>query len=48
VVSIIPGPNAPEQVRTNLAWLRHPIPNELWAELKQEGLIRSDAPTPGI
>jgi D-threo-aldose 1-dehydrogenase len=48
VVSIIPGPNAPEQVRTNLAWLRHAIPSELWAELKQEGLIRSDAPTPGV
>lgn len=46
VVSIIPGPNAPEQVRTNLAWMRHPIPSALWAELKRDGLIRSEAPTP--
>lgn len=46
VVSIIPGPNAPEQVRTNLGWMRHPVPSELWAELKREGLIRGDAPTP--
>jgi len=46
VASIIPGPNAPEQVRTNLAWMRHPIPGEMWAELKREGLIRADAPTP--
>jgi D-threo-aldose 1-dehydrogenase len=45
VVSIIPGPNAPDQVRTNLAWMRHPIPSELWATLKAERLIRSDAPT---
>jgi D-threo-aldose 1-dehydrogenase len=46
VVSIIPGPNAPEQVRTNLAWLRHDIPPELWASLKAERLIHPDAPTP--
>lgn len=47
VVSAIPGPNAVDQVRTNLAWLRHDIPSELWAELKRDGLIRADAPTPG-
>ncbi|HZQ98301.1 MAG TPA: aldo/keto reductase, partial [Chloroflexota bacterium] len=46
VVSVIPGPNAPDQVRTNLAWMRHDIPSGLWAELKREGLITSDAPTP--
>lgn len=46
VVSIIPGPNAPEQVRTNLAWMRHPIPAELWSTLKSEGLIGADAPVP--
>jgi D-threo-aldose 1-dehydrogenase len=46
VSSAIPGPNAPDQVRTNLAWLRTEIPSDLWAELKSEGLIRADAPTP--
>jgi D-threo-aldose 1-dehydrogenase len=46
IVSIIPGPNTPDQVRSNLAWMRHPIPSELWARLKSEGLIRADAPTP--
>lgn len=45
VVSIIPGPNAPEQVRTNLEWMRWPIPTALWVDLKKEGLIRADAPT---
>jgi D-threo-aldose 1-dehydrogenase len=46
VVSIIPGPNAPEQVRTNLAWLRQEIPGDLWAALKAERLIDPAAPTP--
>ncbi|HXI15362.1 MAG TPA: aldo/keto reductase, partial [Chloroflexota bacterium] len=45
VASIIPGPNSPEQVYTNVEWARHEIPSDLWAELKAEGLIRKDAPT---
>jgi D-threo-aldose 1-dehydrogenase len=46
VAAIIPGPNHPSQVRTNLEWVRTPIPAALWEELKSEGLIRKDAPTP--
>jgi D-threo-aldose 1-dehydrogenase len=46
VAAVIPGPNTPEQARRNLDWLRHPIPADLWAELKAEGLLRADAPTP--
>ena len=46
VASVIPGPRATEEVRGNLAWMRRDIPDELWAELKTEGLIRPDAPTP--
>jgi D-threo-aldose 1-dehydrogenase len=46
VAAVIPGPNTPDQVRANLAWMRVDIPAELWAELKAEGLIRADAPTP--
>jgi D-threo-aldose 1-dehydrogenase len=45
VSSVIPGPNAPDQVRTNLAWMRHQIPPDLWPELKAEGLVQEDAPT---
>jgi hypothetical protein len=26
--------------------MRLPIPDELWADLRAEGLIRDDAPTP--
>ncbi len=47
VASVIPGPNAPDQVRLNLEWMRTEIPPQLWAELKTEGLLRADAPTPG-
>ena len=43
---VIPGPNSAEQVRSNLAWMRARIPGDLWAELKQAGLLRPDAPVP--
>ncbi len=46
VASVIPGAVGPAQVRANLALLRRDIPSALWAELKQERLLRADAPTP--
>jgi D-threo-aldose 1-dehydrogenase len=46
VASVIPGALSPDQVRRNVASFRHPIPSDLWAELKHEGLLRADAPTP--
>lgn len=46
VASVIPGAFQPEQVRRNVAAFRHPIPADLWAELKHEGLLREDAPVP--
>jgi len=30
----------------NVALIEFPIPGELWAHLKQDGLIAADAPTP--
>ena len=42
-----PGPVTLEQARMNAAGVRRRIPAELWQELKTEGLIRADAPTPG-
>jgi D-threo-aldose 1-dehydrogenase len=48
VVSVIPGPVTAEEVRQNLAWLSRDIPDALWTELKQEGLIVADAPTPRL
>ncbi len=35
-----------ERVAQNMALMRQPIPADLWAELKQEGLLRADAPVP--
>jgi D-threo-aldose 1-dehydrogenase len=47
VVSVIPGPNSPEQARQNVGWLDQAVPAALWAELKSEGLIDPDAPVVG-
>ena len=47
VASVIPGAVRPEYVESNLAHYQHPIPADLWAELKSDGLIRDDAPVPG-
>jgi D-threo-aldose 1-dehydrogenase len=46
VASVIPGALNADQVRRNLAAFRVPIPADLWAELKHEGLLRADAPVP--
>ncbi|MCC6454609.1 MAG: aldo/keto reductase [Caldilineaceae bacterium] len=46
VAAIIPGAIRPEQVGKNLQLLRHPIPAQLWTDLKDEGLLAANAPTP--
>jgi len=46
VASVIPGASSPAQQARNVAAFRHPIPAELWAELKHERLLRGDAPVP--
>ena len=46
VSSVIPGARNPAQVRRNTETFRVPIPADLWAELKHEGLLRADAPVP--
>ena len=46
VASIIPGAISRANVEKNIAAFRHPIPADLWAELKHEKLIRADAPVP--
>jgi D-threo-aldose 1-dehydrogenase len=45
VKSVIPGANSVEQVRANLALLDANIPSGLWADLKDQKLVRADAPT---
>ncbi|TJV73074.1 MAG: aldo/keto reductase [Mesorhizobium sp.] len=45
VMSVIPGGQRPAEVESNRALLDTNIPAALWADLKQEGLMRADAPT---
>jgi len=42
----IPGGQTPDEVRRNIETLEKPISAGLWAELKEKGLMRSDAPVP--
>jgi len=46
VASVIPGPVSPAQVQSNVQAVHHPIPGNLWRDLKAAGLVREDAPTP--
>ena len=45
VSSVIPGARSAEELKQNLAYLREDIPSELWADLKQAGLVAAAAPT---
>jgi D-threo-aldose 1-dehydrogenase len=46
IVSVIPGAQKPTEVKRNAQMLAMKIPPALWRELKTEGLLRADAPTP--
>jgi len=46
VVSVCVGARSANQIDRNVALYRDTIPAALWAELKAEGLLREDAPTP--
>ena len=47
ITAVLTGAIAPAELDANLDALRLPIPAALWAELRAEGLLREDAPTPG-
>lgn len=46
VASVIPGLGSAQRVEQTLSLYHHRIPADFWAELRHEGLIRADAPTP--
>ena len=46
VASIIPGAVKPEEVEANHRLMTHKIPQDLWAELRREGLLAKSAPVP--
>ncbi len=45
IVSVIPGGQGMAEMESNLTAAGADIPDALWAELKQRGLMRPDAPT---
>jgi D-threo-aldose 1-dehydrogenase len=48
VVSVIPGAQTPQEVAANAAMVDAPLPPELWAALRDEGLVDLAAPTPAL
>ena len=48
VVSVIPGIASRAQALQAVSWLNTPLPDALWSDLRQAGLLRPDAPTPCI
>jgi len=44
---VVAGLRSAEEVSQAVAWMRHPIPHDLWRELRHERLIDQDAPLPG-
>ena len=47
VASVVAGFASPQQVRDNVAHMRHPIPAAFWEDLKGKGLLCETAPVPG-
>lgn len=46
VAGVLTGPSNAEQLSQNLAWLETTVPPEVWSQLKQDGLLKPDTPTP--
>ena len=46
IASHVPGTRTVQQMEQNIAWASHPIPKDFWQALKDEGLLRKDAPVP--
>jgi D-threo-aldose 1-dehydrogenase len=46
VASVIPGLGSPPQIERTLELFGTEIPDAFWHDLKNEGLLRADAPVP--
>lgn len=46
VASVVLGGGSAEEVRRNLSALERPVPAAFWAEMRETGLVRADAPVP--
>jgi D-threo-aldose 1-dehydrogenase len=47
VATVIPGARKPSEVHENAAMMKAPIPAALWTDLKRQGLLPAEVPTPG-
>jgi len=47
VASVIPGIADPQQVSDTMRLYAEPIPSAFWTELRDQGMVRPDAPLPG-
>lgn len=47
VASVLVGARSAAEARDAAALLDHPVPDALWADLKERGLLPADVPTPG-
>jgi D-threo-aldose 1-dehydrogenase len=46
VVAVVTGARTPKEIIENVELIEHPIPAELWEEMRRQGLISHDSPTP--
>jgi D-threo-aldose 1-dehydrogenase len=46
IVSVCVGSRSPEQIKGNINAYESVVPTAVWAQLKEEGLLRADAPVP--
>jgi D-threo-aldose 1-dehydrogenase len=46
VASVIPGVGSPQNIERTLKLFNTRIPNELWHDLKNDGLLHADTPVP--
>ena len=46
VVSVVVGSRSAAEIDQAVRWLEQPLPDDLWGELKRQGLLETEAPVP--
>jgi len=46
VVSVIVGSRSAAEIHQAVRWLEQPLADDLWGELKRQGLLEAEAPVP--
>ena len=47
IASVVVGAGRPSHIEADGAWQAAPLPDGLWRDLRERGLLRADAPVPG-